>query len=110
MSLPAHAASVVNCSPVTCIPSPESPANRMTARVSVRRGFWATPVGIAVSLIGFVSSALVEPLASVHFGGALDDVPGPQVQDGLREEVRHPFDEVAHRDDTDGPPLGVHER
>src|SRR5437867_3143174 len=37
-SLPASADSVVNCMPVTCMPSPESPAKRMTtvSRVSTR--------------------------------------------------------------------------
>src|SRR5690349_14098420 len=33
-SLPRSAASVVNRSPVSCMPSPESPANRMTTRSS----------------------------------------------------------------------------
>src|SRR5713226_1633605 len=51
MSLPAQAASVVNCSPVTCMPSPESPAKRMTARVSVRRGLATEGAGITVSLM-----------------------------------------------------------
>src|SRR5438046_1844370 len=51
MSFPAHAASVVNCAPVTCMPSPESPANRITARVKVRRGFATVAAGITVSLM-----------------------------------------------------------
>ena len=36
MSLPSCAVSDVNRSPVSCIPSPESPANRMTTRSSWR--------------------------------------------------------------------------
>src|SRR5439155_17188613 len=49
MSLPAHADSVVNCSPVSCMPSPESPAKRTTARSS---SFSDLPLaGAAVSLI-----------------------------------------------------------
>src|SRR5260370_716104 len=51
MSLPAQAASVGNCSPVTCMPSPESPAKRMTAPVSGRRGFSTEGAGITVSLM-----------------------------------------------------------
>src|SRR5262247_535706 len=107
MSFPAHAASVVNCSPVTCIPSPESPANRITARVSVRRGFCATPAGAALSLMdsdpflsfGEFSSLALEqrgrspiPSACVHLIGAFQHVPRTQVQDGFREEIRHPLD------------------
>jgi hypothetical protein len=57
ISLPAQAASVVNCSPVTCMPSPESPANRITARVSVRRGFAAAGTGAIVSLMSSVLSS-----------------------------------------------------
>ena len=34
-SLPSSAASLVNRSPVSCIPSPESPAKRMTTRSSL---------------------------------------------------------------------------
>src|SRR5439155_15158676 len=101
MSFPAHAASVVNCSPVTCMPSPESPANRITARVSVRRGFWTTPPGAAVSLIGLVPFPFPRlagvRLAGVHFAGTLQRVPGAQVQDGLREQVGNPFDELTPR-------------
>src|SRR5437879_8945274 len=63
MSLPAHAASVVNCSPVTCIPSPESPANRITARVRVRRGFDAVPVAATLSLIFGVLSVQTHALS-----------------------------------------------
>jgi hypothetical protein len=60
MSFPAQAASVVNCSPVTCMPSPESPAKRITARVSVRRGFATAGAGAIPSLIVVVLSV---PLA-----------------------------------------------
>ena len=47
-SLPAHADSVVNCSPVSCMPSPESPANRITARSSSFRNFTAPVAGVAI--------------------------------------------------------------
>src|SRR5688572_17165927 len=57
MSFPAQAASVVNCSPVTCMPSPESPAKRITARVSVRRGFAAAGTDAIVSLMSSVLSS-----------------------------------------------------
>ena len=36
ISLPASADSVVNCIPVNCIPSPESPANRITTRSALQ--------------------------------------------------------------------------
>src|SRR2546425_7193816 len=65
ISLPAHAASVVNCSPVTCMPSPESPAKRMTARVSVRRGFATAGAGVTVSLmVSIVLSVTSSPAQS----------------------------------------------
>ena len=38
MSLPKTAAARVNCDPVTCMPSPESPAKRMVTRSSSRTG------------------------------------------------------------------------
>ena len=38
MSLPKTAAVRVNCEPVTCMPSPESPAKRMVTRSSSRTG------------------------------------------------------------------------
>src|SRR5215470_12782688 len=62
MSLPAHAASVVNCSPVTCMPSPESPANRITARFRVRRGLATVTAGVAVSLM----MSIVLSVTAVH--------------------------------------------
>ncbi len=37
MSLPARAASSVNWDPVSCMPSPESPANRMTTESRTSR-------------------------------------------------------------------------
>src|SRR5262249_7539195 len=44
MSLPAIADSVVNCMPVTCMPSPQSPAKRMTTLSRDSTGFEvATP-------------------------------------------------------------------
>ena len=48
MSFPASADSVVNCMPVTCMPSPESPAKRMTtvSRVSTGLRGLATPSDI----------------------------------------------------------------
>src|SRR5262245_14506312 len=63
MSFPAHADSVVNCSPVSCMPSPESPANRITARSRSLRTFWTPAAGAAVSLI---QTAPFEPLRSSH--------------------------------------------
>src|SRR5215471_11377082 len=113
MSFPAHAASVVNCSPVTCMPSPESPANRITARVSVRRGFWATAVA-AVSLIALAFPFFVRQSAcqssGVHFAGMLQRISGSEVQDRFREQVRHPLDHVRRRHDSDGPPVVVDQR
>jgi len=52
-SLPASADSVVNCVPVTCMPSPESPAKRMTiaSRSSIDLAPVATPSGISVGLL-----------------------------------------------------------
>src|SRR3982075_3247821 len=55
-SLPKAAASEVNLSPVSCIPSPESPANRMTTRssllISVWRGGGNEPLPFALVLMG----------------------------------------------------------
>src|SRR5437870_3198188 len=47
MSLPARADSVVNCMPVSCMPSPESPAKRMTtdSLSSIFFAGCASPVG-----------------------------------------------------------------
>src|SRR5262245_9258390 len=69
MSLPAHAASVVNCSPVTCIPSPESPAKRITARVSVRCGLARAaerPVESLMSVLSFPARRPPPPGREVH--------------------------------------------
>jgi hypothetical protein len=52
--------SVVNCSPVSCIPSPESPAKRITARSSALRDFSTPVTGVAIWLI---SSSLLARLA-----------------------------------------------
>ena len=49
-SLPASAVSSVNWLPVTCIPSPESPANRMTTESRVSRPGRET-ADVAMSLI-----------------------------------------------------------
>ena len=51
-SLPNSAAVLVNWLPVICMPSPESPAKRMTAlsSVSLRRG-GATVVSVAMLLV-----------------------------------------------------------
>src|SRR5947199_7206930 len=51
-SLPASADSVVNCMPVTCMPSPESPAKRMTtvSRASTGLRGVAAPSSIGVKL------------------------------------------------------------
>ena len=46
MSLPAIADSAVNCVPVTCMPSPESPANRMTTASSDSTRFAGSPSDI----------------------------------------------------------------
>ena len=47
MSLPKTAAVLVNCVPVSCIPSPESPANRMVTRSSS----WIGTAGSVGSLV-----------------------------------------------------------
>src|SRR5437867_12290271 len=70
MSLPAHADSVVNCSPVSCIPSPESPAKRITARSSSRRVL-APFTGAAVSLIDPLVSRLVTYVVPVRCPGGI---------------------------------------
>src|SRR5262244_3561190 len=62
-SLPAHADSVVNCSPVSCMPSPESPANRITARSSALRDFSTPVAGVAIWPI---SSCLLARLAQSY--------------------------------------------
>src|SRR6476659_3238618 len=49
-SLPISAVSLVNRSPVSCIPSPESPANRMITRSSCSTGLELTGLGYASSL------------------------------------------------------------
>src|SRR5262245_13361940 len=108
MSLPAHAASVVNCSPVTCMPSPESPANRITARVRVRRGFVAAAAGVIVSLMCPVLSVPVLSLwpgalaphrqrSSALPAGCRTQSPAAQDALGSPSEVLEP---VAHAIET----------
>src|ERR1051325_7545075 len=48
-SLPSIAVSLVNCPPVSCIPSPESPAKRMTTESRCSTAF-AIDLGLARSL------------------------------------------------------------
>ena len=49
-SFPARAVSTVNWEPVTCIPSPESPANRITTDSTASRG-WLGRGGVEVAMI-----------------------------------------------------------
>ncbi len=58
MSLPARALSIANCDPVSCIPSPESPANRMTVSSRTSR-IRLTPAE------GVVTTPPPEPFASL---------------------------------------------
>src|SRR5437762_9607481 len=86
MSFPAHADSVVNCSPVSCMPSPESPANRMTARSSSFSDLETPVAGVAVSLIG--SSLPVQSFAwrahTPHHHIGLSEIPAEAVCPGRR--------------------------
>src|SRR5262245_28917388 len=60
-SLPSTAVALVNRSPVNCIPSPESPANRMTTRCFSSTCLVMHPPGVArhASFGGFEGSLLV---------------------------------------------------
>jgi len=61
MSLPSCAVSDVNRSPVSCMPSPESPSNRMTTRSRYRTDFDRRAAGMpsAAGLAGLVSAAVI---------------------------------------------------
>src|SRR5947209_6706774 len=78
-SLPASADSVVNCMPVTCMPSPESPAKRMTtvSRVSTRLRGLVTPSSIGLNLyrggwaVAILTGGALRRRADARRGGGL---------------------------------------
>src|SRR4051812_21681895 len=90
MSLPKTADVFVNCEPVSCIPSPESPAKRMVTR-STSRVCWS-----ASSLVSVVTSlstlrsrqCLIRPGREVEnlprecFGEEMHHVNGPEYRSG----------------------------
>src|SRR5262245_64525981 len=91
MSLPAQADSVVNCSPVSCMPSPESPANRTTARFNSLNRLAAPVRGAIVSLIDRPLSTSVttrqtyDAVRSLHTAAA-EIAPEPFRRRGRSEE------------------------
>ena len=62
-SLPSRAVCDVNRSPVSCMPSPESPAKRMTTRSS----FWTSLVLMLCDVLGFLYDSLPGSLRGGHF-------------------------------------------
>ncbi len=87
-SLPSRADEVVNRSPASCIPSPESPANRMTTR-SIRWGDFGSMV-VSDTLLLFV--LLERSRASVADVPPVDRHPlgGAPVQDARRGHAAGP--------------------
>src|SRR6266436_763869 len=97
MSLPTIAAFLVNCVPVSCIPSPESPANRIVTRSSWR------------SVAGFATAVAVA--GSAAFLGAHPLVgPRRQIEELLRERLGEELEDVHGSDDADQVAVVVDER
>src|SRR5438094_3979 len=80
-SFPANADSVVNCMPVTCMPSPESPAKRITtrSRASTRLELLVAPSGIVhdpqEEMIGVALSGRCARRTIVAARGTRSDIP-----------------------------------
>src|SRR5207253_6851680 len=89
MSLPNTAEVRVNWVPVSCMPSPESPAKRIVTRSRS-----------IISWLG-VSFVRVVKLASLRFRHKLMR-PGRQVQDLLRESFGQKVDDIESPDHADG--------
>src|SRR5262245_26182838 len=101
MSLPKTAAVRVNWVPVSCIPSPESPAKRIVTRSSS----WTVSWGWA--------SAVVTPLPAPSCAFRLLHAlvrPGREVQQLLRERLGQVLDDVGLPDDADEAPVRGHDR
>src|SRR5712692_4147621 len=76
MSLPANTDSVVNCIPVTCMPSPESPAKRMTTFSRSCTGFCR---GAPTGFVAMKFSSSVSPYVSSdeYHVGVMKQPPAP---------------------------------
>src|SRR5829696_2055071 len=88
MSLPKTAAVRVNWVPVSCMPSPESPAKRIVTRSSS----W---VGVAASVSRVVVTSSSAPLGSVHQLVR----PRRQVEELLGKCLREVLEDVLWADD-----------
>ena len=83
MSLPTRADVLVNCVPASCMPSPESPANRIVTRSS------------SSTLAARLLDSLVSVVTMPPSGSGMSLVgPRRQVQHLLRERLRQEMDDV----------------
>ncbi|CAO5175846.1 hypothetical protein FAIPA1_30097 [Frankia sp. AiPs1] len=85
-SLPNVAVSLVNCSPVSCIPSPESPAKRTTTRSSRRVSLSLTCSDTFSNLLGYHTSLAAAAMRCVRRAEALRELGhglpiGPELDD-----------------------------
>src|SRR3989441_324585 len=104
-SLPASADSLVNCMPATCMPSPESPAKRMTtvSRVSTRLRGLVTPSSIVSTYtagggpLQFLPAALSVVVPTLDEAEALPATLAAARQPGVHEVI---VVDGGSRDDT----------
>src|SRR3954447_7324797 len=100
MSFPSTAVSEVKRPPVSCMPSPESPAKRMTTESSCSTGFMATPHRYSASAQPRSGSCPRTGLAAL----ALEPEPGEPVDHQVHEREEH-GEEAGDRDQ-----LGIPQR
>src|SRR4051794_4038983 len=98
MSLPKTAALRVNWVPVSCIPSPESPAKRIVTRSSGRSVTARGSVRVVIARSG----ALLGWHLLVRSGG--------QVEELLGERLRDELQDVDRPNDADQEAILIHER
>src|SRR5262245_18305604 len=99
-----------NCVPVSCMPSPESPANRMTTSSSSWTARLLTALSVSVLTCGFTPGA--RPVARVRRSGPLGRQElllraGRKVRDLRREMLGDVLLDVARRDHAGAAALTV---
>src|SRR3954467_4074019 len=106
MSLPNKAAPRVNCVPVSCIPSPESPAKRMVTRSS-----WRSATGLASVMVIGLRWRFGAGWGSRALGGCHALVGARwQVEELLRERLGKVLQDIDGSDDTDEQAVVIDER
>src|SRR4051794_34977701 len=106
MSLPNSAAPRVNCVPVSCMPSPESPANRMVTRSSWRSSTGLASVMVIGLRLGYDASWGSRALGGCHalMGSRR------QVEELLRERLGKVLEDIDRSDDADEQAIVIDER